>query len=346
MARGQCQHTFQRGVGLGPRASGQRVDDRNIPGHGDAPPEEMDVVAFGNAIGLLGIQAGFRRSALRTRAIDATEFRPDAGDDTLAELGALVGFDDDFAGEATRVSLRIRGLLTGMHLERVLGPSVTHPAVLEILFRCGGLAGIRTACKRILTAIAAKNAPRMGAKLVAEIYTALESQTMGVPGAAASETDLPKLADSLKETLQQRKAIGMDVERMLDAHPLSSVLISMPGVGIRTAARILLEVGDGSAFKSAGHLAFAGIAPVTHRSGTSIRGEHPARSGNRKLKRALFLSAFAALHDPTSRSYYDRKRAEGKKHNAALICLARRRRDVLFAMLKNKTLYQPEPCRV
>lgn len=116
----------------------------------------------------------------------------------------------------------------------------------------------------------------------------------------------------------------------------------MPGIGIRTAARILLEVGDGSAFKSAGHLAaYAGIAPVTHRSGTSIRGEHPARSGNRKLKRALFLSAFAALHDPTSRAYYDRKRAEGKKHNAALICLARRRCDVLFAMLKTETLYQP-----
>ena len=61
----------------------------------------------------------------------------------------------------------------------------------------------------------------------------------------------------------------------------------------------------------------------------------------RKLKRALFLSAFAALHDPTSRAYYDRKRAEGRKHNAALICLARRRCDVLYAMLKNKTLYQP-----
>lgn len=128
---------------------------------------------------------------------------------------------------------------------------------------------------------------------------------------------------------------------MLDAHPLSTVLISMPGVEIRTAARILLEVGDGSEFKSAGHLAaYAGIAPVTHRSGTSIRGEHPARSGNRKLKRALFLSAFAALHDPASRTYYDRKRAEGKKHNAALICLARRRCDVLFAMLKTKTPYR------
>lgn len=278
------------------------------------------------------------------RTMPHTLRRVDTGDDTLAELDVLIGFDDDLAGEATRISNRIRGLLTGIHpaLERVLGPRVTHPAVLEILSRCGGPAGIRAAGKRKLTAIAAKNAPRMGARLVAEIYAALESQTVVVPGSAAAETVLPKLADSLKETLQQRKTIAADVERMLDAHPLSSVLISMPGIGIRTAARILLEVGDGSAFKSAGHLAaYAGIAPVTHRSGTSIRGEHPARSGNRKLKRALFLSAFAALHDPTSRAYYDRKRAEGKKHNAALICLARRRCDVLFAMLKTKTLYQP-----
>lgn len=60
----------------------------------------------------------------------------------------------------------------------------------------------------------------MGARLVAEIYAALESQTVVVPGSAAAETVLPKLADSLKETLLQRKTIGADVERMLDAHPL------------------------------------------------------------------------------------------------------------------------------
>lgn len=91
----------------------------------------------------------------------------------------------------------------------------------------------------------------------------------------------------------------------------------------RTAARILLEIGDASRFKSSGHLAaYASIAPVTHLSGCSIKGEHPARTGNRKLKRAFFLAAFAALSDPTSRADYQRKRNEGKKHNAALICLA------------------------
>lgn len=128
---------------------------------------------------------------------------------------------------------------------------------------------------------------------------------------------------------------------MLDAHPLAKVLTSMPGIGVRTGARILLEVGDGSGFPTSGHLAaYARLAPLTRRSGTSIRGEHPSRAGNKQLKRAFFLAAFASLADPISRAYYDRKRATGKKHNAALICLARRQVDVLHAMLRHGTLYE------
>ena len=118
----------------------------------------------------------------------------------------------------------------------------------------------------------------------------------------------------------------------------------MPGIGVRACARIITEV-TGRHFASAAHLAsYAGIAPVTRRSGTSIRGEHPSRQGYKKLKRALFLSAFAALHHPPSRAYYDRKRAEGKHHNQAIIALARRRSDVLSAMLRDGTLYEdPAP---
>lgn len=67
---------------------------------------------------------------------------------------------------------------------------------------------------------------------------------------------------------------------------------------------------------------------------------HSPGTGNRELKRALFLSAFAALHDPASRAYHDRKHSEGKKRNAVLICLARRRCDVLHTMLKNKEHYR------
>ena len=280
------------------------------------------------------------------RTLPHTLRRVDVGDDTLAELEMLVGYDDDLAGEVTRIANRIRGLLTQIHppLERVLGPKVQHPAVLEALSRCGGPAGLRKAGRSQLVEIVKKRAPRMGVRLVEKIFIALDAQTVVVPGTTAAETILPRLADSLSELLKQRALVAGQVEEMLDAHPLSQVLISMPGIGVRTAARILLEVGDGSSFPTSGHLAaYAGLAPVTRRSGTSIRGEHPPKGGNKQLKRAFFLSAFAALSDPLSRAYYDRKRAEGKRHNAALICLARRRVDVLHAMLRTRTEYQHKP---
>ena len=56
------------------------------------------------------------------------------------------------------------------------------------------------------------------------------------------------------------------------------------------------------------------------------------------MKRAFFLSEFEALKDPLSLAYYDKKRAQRKRHNQALIALARRRCDVFFAMLRDGAL--------
>ena len=98
---------------------------------------------------------------------------------------------------------------------------------------------------------------------------------------------------------------------------------------------------SGKTFDSAAALAsYAGLAPVTRQSGTSIKSERVNHSGNKRLKRALFLSAFASIRfDPASRAYYDRKRAQGKRHNQALIALAHRRLTVMFAMIRDGSLY-------
>ncbi|WP_329085801.1 IS110 family transposase [Actinomadura citrea] len=278
------------------------------------------------------------------RTLPHTLRRVDTGQETLAELEVLVGFDDDLASEATRLVNRIRGLLVTIHpaLEKAIGPRLHHPAALELLITYGGPDGLRAATAGQLLATARPLAPRMAGRLVETVKTALDAQTVVVPGTAAAATVLPHLARSLRSVHDQRKQIATGVEEILDAHPLAKVLISMPGLGIRTSARILLEIGDISAFATPGHLAaYAGLAPVTRRSGSSIKGEHPPKGGNKALKRAMFLAAFASLSDPLSRAYYDRKRAEGKKHNAALICLARRRSDVIYAMLRDKQPYQP-----
>ena len=153
---------------------------------------------------------------------------------------------------------------------------------------------------------------------------------------------LPRLAEQLGTLRRQRAEIAVEVAELVAANPLEPIIRSMPGVGVRTAARVITEI-SGKEFATAGHLAsYAGLAPVTRRSGSSIRGEHSSRRGNKVLKRTLFLSAFAALSDPVSRTYYERKIAQGKRHNQALIALARRRCDVLYAMLRDGTQYQAD----
>ncbi|MFD5087550.1 IS110 family transposase [Kitasatospora sp. NPDC058406] len=252
-------------------------------------------------------------------------------DETVAELEMIAGFDDDLAGESTRIQNRLRGLLTQIHpsLERVLGPRLDHPAVLALLERHGSPAQSRKAGRRRLVALLPPKAPRMAERLVEDIFTALDEQTVVVPGTQAAALIVPSLATSLTAVLDQRKLLAARIEELLEAHPLSPVLI-------------LIDVGDASAFPTAGHLAaYAGLAPVTRASGSSIRGEHPSRRGNKQLKRAFYLAAFASLSQPESRAYYDRKRREGKHHVAALVALTRRRIDVLFAMLRDGTLYQP-----
>ena len=123
---------------------------------------------------------------------------------------------------------------------------------------------------------------------------------------------------------------------LLEDHPLLTVLMSMSGAGVRTASNILLGIdGEIANFRSAAYLAaYAGIAPVTGNSGTWVKGEIRARGGKKRLKNALWQSSFAAsTKHPPLIAYYKRKREQGKRHNAAVICLARRRCDVCIASM-------------
>lgn len=264
-----------------------------------------------------------------------------ADDEQVAELAMLAGFDDDLHTSIVSASNRLRGLLTQIHpaLERVLGPELDHAGTLDLLVRYPSPEQLRRAGRaRIQKAIAARS-PRIASRIAEAVLEALGHQTVVVTGTAAASEVVPRLAAQLLLLRDQRRQIEAQVQRLVEDHPLSPVLTSMPGVGVRTATRILTEV-VGKDFPTAGHLAaYAGLAPVTRRSGSSIRGEHAPRGGNRRLKRSLFLSAFASLSDPTSRAYYDRKRAERKTHNQAVLALARRRCDVLYAMLRDNAHY-------
>ncbi|GDO95341.1 transposase [Escherichia coli] len=119
----------------------------------------------------------------------------------------LCGFDDDLAAQTTQTSNRIRGLLTQIHpaLERVLGPRLDHPAVLDLLQRYPSPEKLALLGeKKLATQLCCKLAPRLGKRLAADITQALTQQTVIVPGTNAAVVVLPRLALQLITLRKQR----------------------------------------------------------------------------------------------------------------------------------------------
>ena len=119
-----------------------------------------------------------------------------------------------------------------------------------------------------------------------------------------------------------------------------------PGSGSGPQPSLLAQTpGQGPPVTGAHLASYAGLAPVTRRSGSSIRGEHVSHGGNKRLKRAMFPSAFASLRsDPVSQAYSNHKRNQGKPPWAGpILALAHRRILTLHAMIRDGALYTPQP---
>jgi len=267
-----------------------------------------------------------------------------AQDKDDAALGMLTGFDLDLTRQVNQVSNRIRGLYTQIHppLEKALSTKLDHDAILEVLATWPTPEQLRRAGRARIDAKLQKHSARRHLAWAQELLDALAQQSIIVTGTDAAGAVIPHLVRQLILLHAQRADVALRVEELVKDHPLHIVLTSMPGVGIKTASIILAELAGKHFATPAALASYAGLAPTTRQSGTSIKSERVSHSGNKRLKRALFLSAFATIRsDAISRAYYDRKRAEGKRHNQALIALAHRRLTVMFAMLRDGCLYDP-----
>jgi transposase len=266
-------------------------------------------------------------------------------DDLLAKLRILNGRDVDLADDANRAINRCRDALTSISpvLERTIGSRLGHAGIRDVLAKYPTPTLLRKAGPARIRALIAKRSPRLADKVTTDITTALDAQTVTLPGETTWGAIISGLTNDIERIAAQRAELATQIEETFLAHPLGKVLVTLCGFGPRTGARTLAEIGDPARFADGGRLAaYAGLAPIDRRSGKSINNSTASRRGNHRLKNAMFLAAFVAVqHDPNAKAYYARKRAEGKRHNAAVICVARRRCDLIHAMLTTQTAYDP-----
>jgi transposase len=261
-----------------------------------------------------------------------------------AQLELLNGFDANLREDANRLTNRIRGLLATFWpaFERALDDRLDTIAGTVLLKHYPSAPQLRRAgARRVVKLLRATHRVHEPELWVDKLVVAAKSQTVIVAGADTAAELVAELADQLYRILERRQRLEKEIERAFFALPEASILKSLPGIGPRLGARILIEIGDIRQFRTSAQLAaYAGLGPTPHQSGTSIRGNRPTRFGNHRLKNAFFLAALSSLQHAPSRTYYDRKREQGKRHTQALLCLARRRVDVLHAMLSHQVPYK------
>jgi Transposase IS116/IS110/IS902 family len=143
-----------------------------------------------------------------------------------------------------------------------------------------------------------------------------------------------------------------EIENLIDdrlrPHQHAEIILSMPGLGLLLGAEFLAATGgDMTQFDSPDRLPTSPAShPHPHRETPGrLRGNlRRPRRYDRRLLRASCLAALASIRwCPASKSYYQRKRVEGKRHVQAVIALARRRLNVCSETTSNtKPTSQPQ----
>jgi transposase len=172
------------------------------------------------------------------------------------------------------------------------------------------------------------------------IYSGKASKARGIV--------LKSLVLNIKNLKAEIDSLDIEIQNVLKPDDGSSNdkidnLLTIPGVGPKTVAVFLAEVGDIQRFASCkDFIGFVGLYPKIEQSGSSMNKAKLTTKGSRILKHALYMASVASLiHNPYLRSVYNNKLSQGKSAKQALIVVSRKIACIMYSMLKNNTAYSP-----
>jgi transposase len=191
---------------------------------------------------------------------------------------------------------------------------------------------------------------------VDETYAALitaAQTTLALPGAQGAQRDeIPLLVAQLELAQQQMKLTEQRMAVALQALPEAPALLSIPRVGLPTAAAFLGAIGDPRAYHSAREiLKLAGLSLVEHSSGT-VRGRRRlSKSGRPDLRRMAYMLAVGSVHTGQGRHAPGLFRPEyeallarnGGRKIPALVAVARSALKLMYSIARDRRMFTPEP---
>ncbi|ODU03658.1 IS110 family transposase [Pseudonocardia sp. N23] len=275
---------------------------------------------------------------------DLSRIRP--LDDRVVELAQATAHRQDLVADWVRGVNRLRSLLTSIFpgLERIL--DCTNRSALVLLTGYQTPARLRTADPTEVIAHLRAGNGRSVPALTASAIAAAHEQTISLPGEATIAVLIARHATRLLDLDHEIKAVTKLIADCFHQHPDAVIIESMPGLGPVLGAEFMVATnGRLSEFSNAGHLAsYAGLVPVPRDSGRITGNLRSAQRYNRRLRRVFYMAALSSLKVAgPSRIFYDRKRGERRTHKQAVLALARRLVDVLWALLRDRRTFNLEP---
>ncbi|NEO88579.1 MAG: IS110 family transposase [Spirulina sp. SIO3F2] len=158
--------------------------------------------------------------------------------------------------------------------------------------------------------------------------------------------DIKAHMDFLKERLKALKKLMREHIREHESlKHTKKLLTSISGIGEKTSACLIAEIGDITRFSSARQLAaYAGLTPQQRSSGTSIQGKtRLCKIGNSHLRQALFFPALTAIrHCAEIRAFYERLLAAGKTKMAGIGAVMHKLIRIVYGVLKSRKPFESE----
>lgn len=145
---------------------------------------------------------------------------------------------------------------------------------------------------------------------------------------------------TLTQIRKQQRKLEKNLQVLLEAEGGSN-LLTIPGIGVTLAAKIISHSGGIARFKSIDKfIKYSGIAPTEKSSGKSKRYIKNTK-GNRKLNSTFYLAALGQINwNPKAKEYYQKKIKEGKSKKQALVCIMKRIACIVYGMLKSGEPYR------
>jgi transposase len=235
---------------------------------------------------------------------------------------------------------RLRSVLLEFYPQALQAfPNLQHKAALAVLATAPSPKDAQRLTRSRLVSLLKQCGRRNDPPVVEQILNDLKAPALRQPAQVesalgATVAGLLTIVVSMQNAVEQLEA---RLAAEFDTHPQAAILRSAPGLGPILAARVLAEIGDDpTRFNDASGLrAFAGTAPVTIASGRSHYVK-ARKVRNKRLGDACHWWAFATLTKSAgARAHYDKRRAVGDHHNAALRNLANKLLGRLWWCLAN-----------